>query len=222
MKESDLAKKVVEWLKLQHWEIYQEVQIFRAGSIVDIIAERCGIYMNVEVKTSLTFAVIEQAQKNQFMFNYTCVAVPFVNRKRQGRWLALDVCEKRKIGVIEVDAGYSGGYIEYGVQPQLTRNNKDIIERYVISSLTEAHKNYCEAGSANGGHLTPYRQTMDSIKSILKREGPCTLKQIMFHLEQHHYCSDNSAKGSIRKALYSFEDWCQEDCTTKPYKYSIR
>lgn len=218
MSEQDLAAKVVEWLSIQRWDIYQEVEMPYSKRVADIIAVRLGICMAVEVKTSLTFTVIEQALRHNIYTHYQCIAVPAISRDRPGRWLAEQLCNTKRIGVIQV--GISS--CDYTVAPQIDRNTIHY-KKQLIESLREEHKHFAQAGSNNGGHWTPYKHTMNEVKSIIETHGPCGIAVIMQHLTEHHYSGDNAAKGSIANALVMFEnDWCQTEYIKNKRVFSIK
>jgi Holliday junction resolvase len=50
IKEIDIGKALVEWLNVQHWDVYQEVKIY--SHIADVVAVRNGIVWIIECKTS--------------------------------------------------------------------------------------------------------------------------------------------------------------------------
>ena len=63
MKETVLAEKVIAWLEDYGWDVYQEVQIFPAGEVCDIVAVQNRIVWAIETKTTFCLAVIAQAEK---------------------------------------------------------------------------------------------------------------------------------------------------------------
>lgn len=207
MTEQELASMVVDWLTGQHWDVYQEVQLRYGGPIWDIVALRNNIVEIIEVKKSLTISVIEQAWRSINCAHYVVVAVPTLVRgtyARDSRAFTYRICRDYGIGVYEIDK-YD---VINKVPPQLHRQNRNRIKK-TINSLNENFKIHAKAGSANGGQWTPYRNTMNAVKSILIEHGPLTLKQIMEHLSDHHYSNDKSALTCIRKALTLWEDWAQ-------------
>lgn len=153
--ETDLAKRVIQWLVEQHWDVYQEVEFRNQSGVADIVAVRDGRLWIIECKTSLTWSVLEQAEK--WHAHFRSVAVPDSNGR--GRTTALKVArDYLKVGVIEV-----GDYVYSSSAPLMREFHKS--SKYMISQLKPEHKTFCEAGS-NNGHYTPYRATMDQVKKI--------------------------------------------------------
>ncbi len=226
MTEQELAIPVVEWLQSQHWDVYQEVQFFSGGPIMDIVAVRDNIMMVVEVKKSLGLAVMAQAKRSLWQSHYTAVAVPKpvyrAYSSNPEREFAKSICKSLGIGVIEVSGIRDGKFVRQEVDPKLIRTSHSQAKCH-MECLHEGHKTSSTAGSANGGHWTPYRQTMDNVKRILKQHGPLTLKEIMKILKgDHHYSSEQSARGSIRKALSDWENWAEIDFQGREYIYKIK
>jgi len=220
MKESELAEKVVAWLEVQHWDVYQEVRMFGiGGNTIDIVAVRNGIYWCIECKASLSMTVLSQANDHCYAHRRS-IAVPRAKRTNQGRPFAKQVAEKFNIGIIEV---YGSDVDEILPAPLLRRNHeatKDL-ERH----LHPEQKYYRKAGSTSGHTYTPYRVTMNEVKRIIsKNPFGITLKEIFNKLEFHHYSGgDSAARQIIKKALVTWErDWCRVERTGKILRYYIR
>ena len=213
MTEQELASVVVDWLTGQYWDVYQEVEFSRGGQISDIVAVRNKIMMIVEVKKSLGIAVISQAHRRLSRSNFISVAVP--ERKERtysinhDREFAYRICKDYGIGVLEISQCRT---IKEVVSGRLFRDKHGLVKDY-MERLHDGHKTYAKAGSTTGGRWTPYRNTMDTVKSILIENGPLTMKQLMEFLTSdiyhHHYSTDKSALTCIRKALTLWEDWAQ-------------
>ncbi|KKN47175.1 hypothetical protein LCGC14_0665710 [marine sediment metagenome] len=218
MSEQELAKHVVAWLEEQHWDVYQEVQIFRGGKVADIIAVRGSLLWVIECKKSLSLAVMEQA--SYWRTHYRSVAVP--RQKNEMRRVGIGVAKNYyQIGVLTVGEGY----FDFGVDEIVSAPLKREFHRFakdIQKCLLPEHKTYAMAGSNDGGHYTPYKRTMDAVKSFIEKNPGCTLKEIIDSIGKGHYANSQSARGTIRVALSNWEsDWCHIEIATKPYKYFL-
>jgi len=185
--EQDLAKKVVTTLRDVGWEIYQEVET--GFGRADIIARNKKITWVIECKMSFSISVIEQAW-NHVRANhahYVSVAVP------QGKtgWFAKDICEKYGIGVLRVNMkGGEHGIIDESAKPRLNRKAKTM-------RLHRQQKTYCAAGSAKGGHWTPFKDTREKLVGLVKKMPKGIEFQEAIKKIDHHYSSFSSAKSCL-------------------------
>src|SRR4030065_1326652 len=144
MKETDLAKPVINWLLDQHWEVYQEVQY--SGPIADIVAVRHGIMWIIECKTSYGFTVLQQA--SQWAVHYRSVAIP---REKYGYRRDYLVAQYYyRVGVMEVNSQYND--VREVIMAPLVYRKNNLVKQY-LSQLTELHKTFAQAGSKGGQHL---------------------------------------------------------------------
>lgn len=213
MKEIELAEKIIEWLQAQHWEIYQEVEFRRLGGRADIVAERHGILWIIETKMSLSLEVLNQA--TTWPVHYRSVGVPKAKKssKRDYRvakdYYGVGVIESSSYGVTEV------------VKPPLFLKN-DKVAKNMISQLTEQHKTFAKAGSNGGGYYTPYRNTMVTIREIVRKNPGCTVDEVFEICGKMHYASKGSFKGNALKCLDAFEkEWCRIDKTSYPFRLYV-
>lgn len=224
IKEVDLAEAVIAWLEEQHWDVYQEVQIYAYSGIADIVAVKDFIVWVIECKTSLTWNVIEQA--NGWRSHFRSIAVPKSMSRTAGRFTAYRVCHQFfKLGVIEVTPSFykDAKWTVDEVKPApLMREFHKLAKRFT-DILVEEHKTHAKAGSVRSSHFTPYRSTMNAVKKFITENPGCTLKEIMAEDGKWHYASYKSARGSIRKALFDIESgWCRVDTDSKPWRYYLR
>jgi hypothetical protein len=213
--ETDLAKRVIQWLVDQHWDVYQEIKFRGQGGLADIVAVRDGMLWIIESKTSLTLSVFEQAVR--WRAHFRSVAVP-VTRSGQGRRIAREIAKNYlRVGVIEV------GKEVHSIPPPMMREYHKQA-KYKIAQLRPEHKTCCEAGSNRGGRYTPYRMMMDHVKRFVAGNPGCTLKEIVTEVKSyHHYASDKSAISCIRTALARWEtDWCRVEVSGKEFRYYVR
>jgi len=216
--EVELCGSVVQWLQSQHWDVYQEVEMFSQGSRADIIAVRSSVIWVIEAKLSLSVSLIEQAYGWKQYTNYISVLTPLRNRNLSGAILLTAL----GIGTIEVGKDCRD---KNDIRSDLGKFNriptffKDRIPSVLKPEMQTGE--HGKAGNNTSSRWTPYKQTMLEIKRFLVSNGPSTLKQIIQNLN-HHYSSDKSALPSIRKALEVWEGWCCVDYSKKQYLYSIK
>lgn len=188
LKETDLAATVVSWLKDQHWDVYQEVQMRRGDAIADIVAVQGDTSWVIECKRSLTFAVIEQAIHWKPFARFASVAVPYA--KGKGRWLAERTCGAHGVGYLSV----RDDDVNVVISPQINRR----LIWNITEHLTEQQRDYAPAGSRGGSHWTPFKQTCDSLRRYLKDHDGATMKEVMANID-HHYHRDTTAKACLLK-----------------------
>ena len=63
--------------------------------------------------------------------------------------------------------------------------------------LYDEQKDTVGAGSANGGHFTPFKKTSSGIQRIVKLNPGIILKDLIEQAD-HHYGSDSTAKQCIK------------------------
>jgi len=218
MKETELAEIVISWLENQHWDIYQEVCV--PGGVIDILAVRNNRCWAIETKTKLSLTVMDQAFRRTT--HYRSVAVP--RSKYSDHYLQHKIAKNYLyIGVLEINP--ISKQVEEIIEAKLMREY-NFYAKNIINKLTPEQKTYAKAGTNNGGYYTPYRQTIDEIKTFLRRHPGSTIKDIVGHLDRyklHHYASPNSAKQSIKIALNNWEsETFRKDTLDKKDIYFVR
>ncbi len=203
MKETDLLKPVIAWLQAQHWKVYQEVQIFCGGPVIDIVGVRDKLRWAIEGKTSFSLTVIEQAYRNQAFAQLSSVAVPSPRGSR-GNGFASWICQNFGIGVLEVSPASKEYPVSQTVMPHIRRR---VLHNYLSGALSD-HRNVAEAGTNGGGYWTPYKATMHDVRRFLENHGPATIREIIEHVRTHY--SERSEISSLQSSLRNFEaDWCK-------------
>lgn len=214
-KETDIAKAVVAWLTEQHWEVYQEVQIRSLGSVADIVAVQGPLVWVIECKTSLSLSVMEQA--SSWFAHYRSVAVPS-GRNRRSRQAAYKVAKQFfKVGVLSV----IGNAVDQIAAPPYMREYRKLALR-LRDKLEPEHQTYAEAGNAEGRYWTPYKRTMRDVQRFLSTNPGATMKEIQREIGRAHYASPASCRGNLGRALELWEDWCEVDRSSKPFRYYIK
>jgi len=194
LKEVDLAREVVEWLRGDRWEVYQEVTY--RGGIADIVAVRDDhLVWIIECKTTRSCAVIEQAAAWRGLAHYRSIATPPF--RETGR--RVDVRQffmlHDGIGhlVVSETTRFMGGPVRVHLEPKLDRHARGSAMRSV---LREEHKTYAEAGNSRGDRYTPFQATCDQVRALLKIRPGVTMKELVGSI-QHHYASTATARSSL-------------------------
>jgi hypothetical protein len=205
IKETDLGKTIVLWLQSEGWDVYQEVQP-HGGRVADVVAVRSGILIVIELKTSLTFELLDQVLGWKAYAHHVYAAVP--RAKGDGRRMAYRVFGEHGIGVIELDrnafASIDNGdsfrsHVRTVAAPAL--NRKAYVAR-IRDSLRPEHKTFALAGSARGGHFTEFKATCDRLRGYVNTSPGTTLKDAIAEVK-HHYATDASARVHLAKLILS-------------------
>ena len=181
MKETELAEKFIEYFDGQ--DVYQEVP---ANGIIDIVVVMGKALIGIEVKTRLSFEVIEQAHENRYNVNYTYIAVP--SPRRQG--FGFKICNMLGIGVLTYDE-YEG--VREVVSPQNTHIKGT---PYYHKLKLEPWMKRSVAGSQND-RMTAFKATIENMVSYIKRFPGCTLKQCLANCDGYHWGSLSSARSAV-------------------------
>jgi hypothetical protein len=197
MTEADLAALVVAYFQDLQYEVYQEVKPPRRDCVADVVAvlgSRPAIYHAVEVKQTLTLQVIAQAVYWREHVHYASIAVPKekgrFDQPSKGRSLAYQVLNWKGVGCFTVD---SQGRVRCMVAPTLNRRVNPDYWR-----LQEQQKSFAVAGNNEGRRWSPFQETCEELRGLLRKEGPLPLGTILSRI-RHHYSSDAVARSSLMK-----------------------
>lgn len=228
--ETDIAAPVVAWLQAQHWEVYQEVERHTGGQRADIVAIRGNLVWVLEVKSSLSLAVLAQAASWPVYLRSVVVPAtkrqPFRADKSPERAFAERLCKQHlHLGLITVNVHATQWenpvhvVLEAPLQRRFDWGSKELSKRCL-----PGHQTHAVAGSARGGHFTPYRNTMEGVRNHLRKfPTGLTIRQIFDALGKGHYMTDASAKSQLRHCLETYEtDWCIVDKAIKPWIFRVR
>lgn len=181
--EEQLAAVVVAWLRDQHWRVYQEVDT--GAGRVDILAEQVGQLWAIECKTSFGLDVISQADRHRERCTFASAATP--------RQFVCDLgevlCKLRGVGVLFVT---SDGVREL-VAP---RPNRRAPVTKVLAKLEPEHETFCAAGTAGGGHWSPFKRTCRDVLAYVTAHPGCTVKALVDGV-RHHYRDNSSARSNL-------------------------
>ncbi len=187
--ETELARKVVDWLQDQHWEVYQEVDM---GAIADIVAVQGRLTWVIECKLSMGLAVMEQASNWIGEAHYVSVAVPYSRHnsfcEKVLRWLGVGI-----LRVSSTETYRDCPVIKEELSPRLWRNIKGNLRK----GLCDAQKSYAEAGNNKGRRWSPFKQTCQDVLDYVKRHPGCGMKEMLTNV-QTHYRTTSTARNCIK------------------------
>lgn len=199
--EQQVAEIVVAWLEAAGADVYQEVEV--SGGVADIVARVAAELWIVEVKTSLSLALIAQGMERRRLAHRVYLAAP---RSRNLRDVG-PVVEALGIGLLEVtpgDAGWETSRYDYG-QPRVRvaiesrRWNSRPVD--LATRLRPEHKTHAKAGAVGaGGRWTPFRETCSLLARLVERQPGITLKEAIDSIK-HHYSSKSSARTHLAQLI---------------------
>jgi hypothetical protein len=198
MKEVELAEKVVAWLEVQHWDVYQEVQLDTFDRTADIVALSGNLLWVIECKTSLSLALLEQAIRWRGYANFISIATPNPKRGSRGSDAAKLFLNHFGIGKITVrNRNYDAVSQDHNCKPKLIRQRSNKL----FNAITEHHKTWAKAGNCEGIRWTPFQQTCYELEKIVKQDPGMCFKSAM-NLLSHHYNKDSTARACMLRYLH--------------------
>ena len=209
--ETDLAAQVVEWLEVEGWDIYQEVVSYSRRH--DIVAVRDPIVWVIECKSSLSLSVLEQAWMAHT--HRRSVAVPVAKRSNKARRFAYMVAKHLRVGILEVSRGGIREVVEAPINREYHKSAKVLRDK-----LTPGMKTFLAAGSSGGGFWTPYRDTMNRVKTFIEKNPGSTVSEIMESVSTHYQTTASTRSGIIR-VLRFFEEWCRVE-EGRPIRFYVK
>ncbi|EDZ49860.1 hypothetical protein [Bacillus cereus] len=206
-KETDLFAPVKAFLlKNGCTNVYGEV----LGCDVLGIDGCCDII--VELKTTLSFKLIDQALDRLNMGHYVYIAIP--QRKGHIPRCVKKVLEQNKIGLLEIGKDrFSDDIIAYVSIPAKYNRLATEWKKKGFKSIRDYIKNYHkeQIGGVKGGEgVTDYSITIDNIKNFLRyrKNGEWTsIEEILNHCETH-YANPKPSLIATLQAEWN-RNWCQ-------------
>jgi hypothetical protein len=194
--EQAVAEVVAAWLEAAGADVYQEVVV--SGGVADIVA-RVGVEIwIIEVKTSLSLALLVQAMDRRRLAHRIYIAAPTTRTMRDVEPL----CKELGVGLLEVRTGNFEDRYEF-YQPKVTertrsrRWNRRPVE--LAGKLKPEHKTHAKAGAVGaGGRWTPWRNTIEQLARAVRAEPGIVLKAAIAEID-HHYSSAACARSSLAK-----------------------
>ena len=195
MKEQDLARYLVNWLKSQYWEVYQEVEPRKKNSVADIVAVKDKVVWVIETKTSMSLTLLGQALNWKGHGNFISVCIP-QRKPSKALEASMKFLSQNGIGLLEY-TNFPNNFV-VSVKPRFDRKRTDII----YESLHEKQKDFAEAGNSDGLRWTPFKETCFKLRKEVNLNPGLTLKEYIDKIH-HHYNSDKTAIISIRTHIRS-------------------
>ncbi|MBC1798506.1 hypothetical protein HCA55_17340 [Listeria booriae] len=218
MKEIELYEPIRKWL-------YQEVgctDVYAEVWDVDVLGTRGPCNVIVELKTNLSFKLLDQAvdRVKSGLGHYVYIAIP-ASTAHDGdeirfRGLVKDVAIRYGIGILTVDI--SSGTVNL---KQAARFNRTAVTRRKrgLRSIREGIEVFSKnqiGGSKGGETMTSYKYTLNSIKNCLREEsrkyeykndGWMSVNQILESCETHYAKPRPSVMQILR--FDANKTWCE-------------
>lgn len=213
MKETDIGKLVLEWLRENYtkWEFYPEIRPskYPGSPIADIagINNMSEVWV-IELKTSLNLEVIRQAY--HWTVDYRSVAYPLPKKMNASYdFWPLYIYENMNIGSITVNP--QTGTVREKFEPKHSYVHSSYPKNHFVEILRSGvAEGFGEAGSREGGHWTPYKESIAKVKEYIEKNPGCGVGDIVSALGKLHYASEHSARTNLVKNLGDIEsDWCE-------------
>ena len=200
MKESDMYPILRDYLESRGYSVYAEVeprQVLNHYGRADIIAYSKPAVCIVEMKTSLSIDLIEQAYRWIPYVHYIYVAVP--KRKKPIPTFVRKMLSQFKIGILEVDQRWGSVHTTL-----LARFNRPHVKIDWDKELLPQHQTWAPGGStSDSGYVTPYKLTIERVTYLLKRNPHrwFSIREILDYCETHY----KNPKSSLANALMKYE-----------------
>jgi len=191
LSEADVAAKAEAWLRDEGFDVYREVAPCDGYARADLVGLRGGTTHVVECKTRLSLDVIEQA--HGWVGRSEQVSVCVVSRANASDRLPAVVLRTLGVGLLELNpmGGLDYARVRVRIQPRWHRVRRD--ERHVRAALRPEHKIMGEAGTRNGGYVTPFRLWMRDVAKYVADHRGATVREIVDALP-HGYATAKSAR----------------------------
>lgn len=213
MKESDLFGPIKSYLfnEMLCDEVYAEVLD------IDVVGKIGNVYIGIEMKTSLNFKVIEQADRRKHLVDYMFILVP--KPKSYHSQIIFNWLKDLGIGLIYYD---EKSRYESPIQRQFF--GKRHKHRNYITEAIERDKelHLINIGGVKGGEsITPYKNTIDKIKHLLHRnKDGLTIDEILSQVQTHYTAPKPSVAATLRKSWN--EEWCECERVNGEQIYRMR
>ena len=131
MKETDLAKPIIDYLESRNWDVYQEVPC--GSGVADIVAVLDQKVWVIELKKTLSIQLLDQAILRHYKVNYVSIGVPLTKTHSSMSSPAVTmILNTYGIGVFTVSK--KGKVVEERI-PKLSEHASDRLIKEVLKSL---------------------------------------------------------------------------------------
>lgn len=220
MKETDLFEPIKKYFLNRECEVFSEVLGPHGSNRADIVVRQQNLITVVEMKTTLSLDLLEQADRWLPCAHRVYIATPKPKTWHVNGYV--EKCLKRDgIGLLQVDFFQDKWYAQ---EPIILERVKPKIHRKIINRwdklLTEGHKNSIPGGSKGGGYITPYKTTIDSVKRCLRlKKNGASLDDIVKVVDTHY----SNPKQGLYQALTKWEiDWCESFIVDRKIHFKIK
>ena len=194
--EIDLAAAVIDHLRADGWEIYQEVDLrISTVGIADIVAKLGQLTMVVECKMTPCFELFAQADAWTRYAHFVSVAYPY--RARYSHMVYQFVHEYTRwkgVGVFTV-SGHRN--VHENPSPRLNRH-ADV--SYFKERLHDRMKDYSQAGSPSPRRWTPFQGTCDNVRALVESEPGINFADMIAKVKTH-YKKISTARSCLRQYI---------------------
>ena len=192
MTEQEAAALVVAYLEGIGLDVYQEVGI--EGVVADIVALRGPEIWIVEVKTGWSLDLLDQLHehKRRCRGHRLYAAVPM----SRNDWTNQRIFQECGFGTIIIRGENMDHYGPTKCETVAPRTTSKPLP-HILKMLHEGHKTHAKAGAIGaGGRWTPFRQTCETLASLVRERPGIFLAEAMRAIT-HHYSSDACARSSM-------------------------
>lgn len=187
--EQQLAKVLVAHLQTLGADVYEEVEV--SGGVADIVARVGAELWIIEVKASLSWALLAQGRERRRLAHRVYVAAPYSRNLRDFAGL----CEEMGVGLFLIRPGAQWDPPTVREEVASRRWNTRPVD--LAAKLRPEHKTHAKAGAASAaGRWTPFRSTCEALLDVVSRQPGIKLKAAIEGI-RHHYRSVSSARSSL-------------------------
>jgi len=188
MSEQELAAAVVAWVGARGWTVYQEVEISRGGRRCDVVAVRGDQIWAIECKTTIGFAVLEQAH----------------GWLRHAHRVSAATGRSRSKFAARVAADYGIGWLAIGKRRRV-RELVEPAERTRVSErlrrqLAEEQRTFAPAGNARAKFWSPWKATVLEVQAWVAANPGGSFADMVSQV-RHHYRTVATARSCLRRHI---------------------
>lgn len=177
----------------------------------DVLGINGKVNIIVELKTNLSFKLIDQAIDRLHLAQYVYIAIP--RRKDHIPRCVEEILKRRNIGLLQIDRDKWSNKLIVGRTIAAKYNRYATKYQRSGTSIRNYIKPYHKdqiGGVKSGETITDYSITIDNIKDFLKyrkRGNWTTVAEILDHCETHY----SNPKQSVRDTLQAHwnSNWCE-------------
>lgn len=213
IKENEMYKPLKGTLEKEGFTVAAEVQL------CDVVAYKEGEVRAIELKNTLNLKVIEQAYRHIGAANMVYVGVPMPKYNELSKnSFAIKVLQKFNIGLYYI--GYDS-FLGMKVIEALTPIPQEIYKRPLSEKVTEANL-LAVGGSKSGDTITPYKLTIQRVKTFLEENPRSTAKEIIENVETHYKGKTPHATLASELRMRYNHNWCEVDYRGRTPIFSVK